>query len=208
MPLESEKVTAKMRDTTVCILAGGSGRRMGGQKCLQFLMGKRLIDHAISVAEEVKRRGQCSALVVSCGDNELSLNGTETLKDVDGQGPMAGLYSCLLAYGRTLIFPCDMPFLTADFLLFLLERAAGHDITVCRLAGFVQPQVGIYSAGCLSRVKELIRAGTYSLFKLTRDGKLNVRIVDEEEFFHIGDPDKIFLNINTSEELEKARQNA
>jgi molybdopterin-guanine dinucleotide biosynthesis protein A len=193
-------------ETTVCILAGGKGGRIGGDKCLKTLKGKRLIDYAIGIASEVIVRGTKGKIVVSCRGNDLMLDGVEILQDKAGGGPMAGLHSCLNKYGRTIVFPCDMPLLPPELLLYLLDQSREYDVTVCKFGGMVQPQVGVYAAGCLTSVDEFIKKRTYSLYRLICEASLDVKIIDEKELGHFGEADRIFMNINTQEDLERAEK--
>ncbi len=191
---------------TVCILAGGRGGRIGGEKYLKRLLGKRLIDYALDIARDVYKDAGQGPVVVSCRDDILRLDGVEILQDRDGAGPLAGLYSSLVNCGRTLIFPCDMPFLPPRLLEYLLEESRGQDITVYRYGDFVQPQVGVYSEYCLPGIVQLLQDETYSLFRLIGRGELRVRIVEEDELTRFGDPELIFLNINTPAELDEAEE--
>jgi molybdopterin-guanine dinucleotide biosynthesis protein A len=189
-------------ELSVCILAGGKGGRIGGEKCMRRLAGKRLIDHALGIAREVREKRASGRIVIAGGRNDVKIEGVETLPDVMGAGPMAGLYSCLSQHGRTLLLPCDMPFLTSAFLLFLLEQSRNHDITTCRVESLLQPHVGVYSQACLEKVRRFLEEGTYSLFLLVREGGLRVRMVEEEEIAAFGDPRRLFFNINTKRDME------
>jgi len=191
---------------TVCVLAGGKGGRIGGDKCKRMLSDRRLIDRAVDIAREVSDRLADGRVVVASRDNDLGLAGVETLSDVAGQGPVAGLYSCLLKYGSTLVLPCDMPFLPPDLLFHIPEECRGHDLAVCRSAGLIQPQVGVYSEKCLKKIEEFISKGMFSLFRIIKESGLDARIIDEDELTAFGDPERMFLNINTGAELLEARR--
>jgi len=191
---------------TVCVLAGGKGGRIGGDKCLKTLAGRRLIDLAVDIALRVECRLKDSRVVMASRNNDLAVNGIESLRDVAGKGPVAGLYSCLLRYGSTLVFPCDMPFLPSDLLLHLVEAGRGHDLAVCRFDGLVQPQVGVYSESCLTAIEEFISEGKFSLFRIINESGLDAIILDEAELTAFGNPARMFLNINTGEQLEEAQK--
>lgn len=187
---------------SVCILAGGKGGRMGGEKCTRNLAGRRLIDHALGIARGVVAECPGGRIVIAGGKNDVRIEGVEILPDVVGAGPMAGLYSSLSRYGRTLLFPCDMPFLTPRLLLFLLEESKSYDITTCRVASLVQPHVGVYSENCLEGMMHFLEGGRYSLFRFLREGGLRVRIVEEKELSELGSLRRLFFNINTKRDMD------
>jgi len=185
---------------SVCVLAGGKGRRMGGGKCQALVAGRRLIDRAIETA---KRTG---LEVFVTGREELRVEGAEFLRDTRGEGPIAGLYSCLVRSKRTILLPCDMPLLTPEFLRFLLEESEGYDVLLCEVGGRLQPQVGVYTRRCLPAIERNIARGRFSLLSILEEGGLKVRVLGEGEVAKFGEPRRLFLNLNTREDLKLAEE--
>ncbi|MFC1724927.1 NTP transferase domain-containing protein [candidate division KSB1 bacterium] len=183
--------------TTVCILAGGKGERAGSDKALLRIKGKRLIDY---VYETVKNMG----LDITTASGSRDIDGFTCIKDKFGSGPIAGLHAALKISRRILILPCDMPFLTPELLLFILDQSTGYDITLCRTGGKNQVQAGVYSDKCLPILENNIAGKKYALQALLGSGGLKIRIIDEKEILKYGAPEKLFLNINTLEKLKKA----
>lgn len=106
--------------------------------------------------------------------------------------------------GSSLIFPCDMPFLTSEFLSCLLEKSIDCDITICRIKGRLQPQVGVYSNKCLLYIEDNIKRNQLSLVELTKNRELSKNIIKEQEVRTYGEPQRLFFNINTREDFAKA----
>ncbi len=209
MPVTRNRSDSSRRSAepvTACILAGGRGGRIGGDKCGKILGGRRLIDYALELAGRLVEAGDTDRTVVAGGRNDLDTGDTEVLEDIAGVGPMAGLHACMVRYGRTLLFPCDMPFLNEPFLRSLIRKSLCHDIVTCRMGGLVQPQVGVFSGACLEALEDMIGQERYSLFRMVKECGLRVLVVEEEEVAEFGDPARIFLNINTNEELRRAER--
>jgi len=182
----------------VCLLAGGRGRRMGGEKCGRILCGRRLIEWALEAA-----RGTGLKVFVAGGE-PIEGEGATFLRDEKGEGPIAGLLSCLRRCERVVLLPCDMPFLTSELLRFLLRRAEGLDLLAPEVGGRLQPQVGVYGRACLPIIERNIERGELSLLALFEEPSLRRGVVGEEEVRKFGDPGRLFLNLNTEEDLRRA----
>lgn len=191
---------------TICILAGGKGKRIGTEKWKVQIKGKRLLDYATEIAIKTTKLIEAKTIIAS-GKYDIQLEDIESVQDIKGNGPLAGLYTALLQSGKVLILPCDMPFLTPELLSFLIENSVGHDITICRIGDRLQPQVGVYSKRCLPHLKDQMNKNLFALQDLAQNRNLAVCILDENELQKFGPLEKLFLNINTREDLEKAEVN-
>ena len=182
----------------VCILAGGESRRMGGDKSMAVLHGETLLELALE-----KASGLGLPVVVSSGRRVLP--GVDCVLDTKGRGPMAGLCAVLQVFYRVLLFPVDMPFLSLSFLAFLLDEGRDTDILVCEVGGKLQPQVGVYSGECLPFLHERLDRGDFA-FKGLLQEPVKKRILGEDDVRIWGDPIRIFFNINTPGDLERASE--
>ena len=113
------------------ILAGGRGRRVGGQdKGLLLFQDKPLIDHVIA-----RLSFQVEELMISANRNldEYRRRGYALLTDTlpDYPGPLAGMLSGLekARFDWLVVCPCDMPLLPFD-LVDRLCRARGKSRAV------------------------------------------------------------------------------
>ncbi len=180
----------------VGILAGGNSRRMGRDKVSIEIEGKSLLSMVLEKVEPLK-------IPVKILSGKRIIPNMDCLLDEEGEGPLAGLLEGLKIFSRVLILPVDMPFLSTDLLSFLLHQEGGHDILTCQVRDALQPQVGVYSKSCLSFAKKNLAKGDCSLKGLLST-PLIVKVIRESELTIFGDPELMFLNINTPEDLEKA----
>jgi molybdopterin-guanine dinucleotide biosynthesis protein A len=113
------------------ILAGGAGRRIGGEKALLFFRGKRLIQRSFDLLSEVT-----DEVVVVARDSAQAerlkelVPGAKLVWDwVFGQGPVAGLQAGMGgALGEyALAVGCDLPYLNLEVVEELFEQAEGYD---------------------------------------------------------------------------------
>ena len=94
------------------VLAGGKNLRLGRNKALEIINGKRLIERVVErlapLAEEV-------LVITAMKPEELAfLKDVRIMPDIEaGRGPLGGIYTGLAASRMpySLIVACDMPFL-------------------------------------------------------------------------------------------------
>ncbi|MBI2851780.1 MAG: molybdenum cofactor guanylyltransferase [Chloroflexi bacterium] len=191
-------------EVTAIILAGGKSARLGRNKAIETILGKSLIQHVVDrlrpVAEQI-------LIIISAERPELpSLPGTETLIDVfPGKGPLAGIYTGLLAarHPRSITVACDMPFLNAHLINYLISLSPDFDAVVPSLSqGTVEPLQAVYSKACIDRIRTQLESRhleIHSFFPTVR-----VRYVEREECQRF-DPDlRSFININNQADLDRA----
>jgi molybdopterin-guanine dinucleotide biosynthesis protein len=120
-------------------------------------------------------------------------------------GSTVGLYTAVLASrtDRVICLACDMPFVTPRFLRVLAEKSQGFDVFVPRHGEYMQPLCAVYSKAVLDAYLEFIRSGRRRIFDIYPDFKTGYLEMDGGDY---GDPDALFININTPAELEAARE--
>lgn len=181
------------------ILAGGEGKRIGGNKALQMLQGKPLLGWVLDAVGP-----QSTEVLISANDNlaRYAVHGCPVITDdLPGQGPLAGLRSALrrAQYARVVSVPCDTPFLPPDLLARLSVALDMPEIeaavTVCE--GRQQYAIAMYRKDVLPRLDTFLATGKRKLgdWLLT----LNVREVTFDDV-------QAFANINTQQELRRLEQ--
>jgi molybdopterin-guanine dinucleotide biosynthesis protein A len=195
---------------TGIILSGGKNSRMGRNK--SFLkVGKntiieRLRDLMLNLFSEV--------IIITNEPDDYSFLELPIYKDVyTYRGPLAGIHSGLLhsTNENNFIISCDLPFITADLIKYLVYYKTKKLITVAKSDGFIQQLTGRYSKACLLHVEEILNeqvhaAGkdkkhknrNYSVFTLFN--RVGAEIVSlESEPFYSKD---LFFNMNNSDDYE------
>ena len=185
------------------ILAGGRSRRMGGSpKALLPFGGRPLIEH---IAETL-RSVLSDCLVVTNTPEVYASLGLPMVGDVfpDG-GSLGGLYSGLRAApgDAALCVASDMPFLSAPLLRYLSARAGEADAIIPEAAGGPQTLHAVYRKACLPAMERRLRAGQLKIVDLLDD--LRVVRVSASDLRPFSDPDLAFMNLNTPEDLARAR---
>jgi molybdopterin-guanine dinucleotide biosynthesis protein A len=191
---------------TGVILAGGQAMRYAGRpKGLERVGGVRIIDR---VAEAL--RGTADALLLIANDPDAAdwLPGVPTAPDVrPGLGSLGGIYSALVrAGGPVLVVAWDMPFVPTSLLAALRLAAAETDAdAVVPESGSprgLEPLCALYTPSCVGPIERRLDAGDLRVVAFYDDVRL-VRL-PVETVATFGDPTRIFLNVNTPEDLARA----
>lgn len=136
---------------TVAVLAGGAGRRIGGEKACTGLAGRPLISYPLAAA---RAAGLETVVVAKVATKLPNLDGTVLLEPTQlPQHPLSGIVTALRTHPAVVAVPCDMPFLTAPLLRALAE-ADGALVTAA--AG--EPFPGLYTAALLPRLNAALEA--------------------------------------------------
>jgi molybdenum cofactor guanylyltransferase len=174
------------------VLAGGGGRRIGGDKAMVELEGRPLLHYPLSVLravlDEVAVVAKQSTVLPGL-DVEVAI----WLEAEEPRHPLAGIVHALrCARGRPVVVVAgDMPFVTRGLVAALSrERPRGAVAVVPRAGGRLQPLCARYEPRALGAL-----AGS-DLASSVGDvvGALGPRIVewpDEEPFFSINGPEDI-----------------
>ena len=130
---------------------------MGRDKAVLQLDGRTLLEHALRTVREA-----CGSAVI-LGSRELYGNyGVEVVEDIyPGCGPLSGIHAAL-THTRTefnLMIAVDTPFLSADFLRFMVERAveARAMVTTPEIGGYRQPLCSVYSREFLAIAEKALQ---------------------------------------------------
>jgi len=191
-----------MRVTGV-IQAGGKSVRMGGQpKALIELGGRRIIERVRDVLLPLVH----DVLIVTNTPDLYAFLGLPMVADIyPDHGSLGGIYTGLKAAagGTAFTVACDMPFLHPDVVRLVVARAGEADVVVPRVGAQHETMHAAYAKACLPHIEERLVAGQ---FKITGFFE-RVRVIEilESEVAPLSDPAVTFMNVNTPEELERAR---
>lgn len=195
------------------ILAGGDSSRLGWSKASTKLLGSPLISLVLGVIQKIKRDGE-KILVV--GSNNRSFldycpflnygkeKDLEVVEDIfPGAGPLGGIATGLVhsRVQRNFLVACDMPFLNPKLVERMREEPFDYDLLVPVHSKKVEPLHAIYSKGCVTEIRKKIRSGERQIQAVF--SSLNTRFFEVNSSFN---PERAFLNVNTPEDLARAKK--
>jgi molybdopterin-guanine dinucleotide biosynthesis protein A len=184
------------------VLAGGESRRMGRDKAGLELGGETLAAGAVRRLAAV-----CPEVAIADRGRHL-VPGFPSLPDGPGRGPAAGLLGAARAYpGRPLLaLACDLPHVPISLLAELTRMSQeGADWALPRWRGGPEPLCALWGERALALLEGRVERGIYALWSLAEEESLTVRWLEGDLLAAFGPPGELFLNVNTPEELEKAR---
>ncbi|MEM7350154.1 MAG: molybdenum cofactor guanylyltransferase [Acidobacteriota bacterium] len=187
------------------VLAGGASRRMGRDKASLRLGPTSLAERAAGALSEVL------ATVVVADRGHHRVAGCESVRDGDGAGPAAGILGAAAAYPvrDLLVLACDLPAVPIALLRHLADFSsdrprdeAGHCAAlVPRWRRGIEPLCALYRRSALEALAEEVRAGRFALRSLLLERLSEVRFLEGPELAAFGDPQRLFANLNTPDDL-------
>lgn len=189
---------------TGVILAGGPSSRFGGQlKGLQMVAGRRIIDRVATALSEATDR----LLIVSNHAGAAGwIPGVPAAADVLSlKASIVGIHSALSrAGGSVIVAAWDMPFLSIPLLHELRRRLVPGALAVVPwTASGPEPVCAAWSPEALPHLERLANTGNVRLSSVV-DALPGVVRLDAAEVSRFGNPDTMFLNVNTPQDLERA----
>jgi molybdopterin-guanine dinucleotide biosynthesis protein A len=178
---------------------------MGSDKALLSWAGETLIMRTLALA------CQPCAQVFICGARDRYGDFGEVIEDAQpGLGPLSGIQAALRATQTdlNLILSVDLPLMTAEFLVWLLQQArlGEQRITAPEAAGNLQPLCAVYHRDLAGIVDEALAKGDLKVTRLFRSAP--TRIIGEHEIRTAGFEPSIFANVNTPGDYESLLQAA
>lgn len=182
---------------TAVVLAGGEGRRIGGDKPLRKLGGERLIDRAL---RQARQWSECVAVSVRDPEQLGSVPAPLLIDRPDVEGPLAGLIAALEFAGscrseRLLTLPADAPFLPHDLLVRLAAAIGEGGCAVAESGGHLHPVCALWRTSAAQRqVEAYLASGRRSLRGFAKDvGAVGVAwpSAPYDPFFNVNDRDDL-----------------
>jgi molybdopterin-guanine dinucleotide biosynthesis protein A len=175
------------------ILAGGAGRRIGGDKAARLVGGRPLAAYPAAALAGVCER---VALVCKAGTAAPSGWGWELwdTEPDEPRHPAAGIaYAVERAGEAVLVCAADMPFVTAEHCARLTAAYEGETV-VASSAGELQPVLGIYSEAAVRPLRAAAEGGAPLRAAVAA---LEPRLVEL--------PADVLRSVDTPEDLRRAR---
>ncbi len=185
------------------ILAGGESRRMGRDKLPLKIGDATLLDR---VHEALASRCKEIVVVGEGGHTPAQVRRIADLRP-GRQGPLAGIEAGLLAsrYRPVFVAAGDMPFLTGELVQYLLGLLSDDvPAVVPVLEGGLHPLCAAYGREVRPAVSAALDGGLRSVRGLL-EALPGVRYVGKGELRRFGDPNVLLANVNSPEDLARAR---
>jgi len=189
------------------VLAGGAARRYGGSpKGLLTVGGRRILDRVVDAVQAVT--GTPPLLIANASDAAAWRPDLKTLADArPGLGTLGGIYTAVTAApGPVLCVAWDMPFVPEALLRVLCDRMAtgSYDAVLPESSGRrgLEPLCAVYGPACASAIARRLDQG--DLMAISFHADVRVGIVPLAEVRRFGDPDELFFNVNTPDDLARA----
>jgi len=191
------------------VLAGGAARRYGGRpKGLLEVGGHRILDRVVAAVAAVT--GAPPLLVANAADAPTWRPDLQTIPDArPGCGSLGGIYTAVTAGpDPVLCVAWDMPFVTEGLLRALVAGATdgGFDAFLPESGGRrgLEPLCAVYGPACGPAIARRLDAGDLKAISFHDAVRVGILSLDRVRQFGGGDPDELFFNVNTPEDLAQA----
>ena len=200
-------------DIEAFILIGGRSSRLGTDKAFVELAGKTLVERASETIHQALAPRRITAVAGSATQFAIDA----VVADVpfifdlyENRGPLGGLQAAL-AYAQTpwiFVLACDYPFVSPQIISFLAEEISDDSGAVVpeQHDGRLQPLCAFYRVGkARPIVEEIIERPRIPppMHDIVRS--MEPLVVRFDEYASLPGSDRLFLNINTLDDLERAR---
>lgn len=177
------------------LLAGGKSSRMGSDKGILLLNGKKLAEHILDAMKPV-----VTQLMIIANNRNYDDFGFPVFEDIIKDcGPMGGIYTGLMnsTNEKNLVLSCDIPFITTDMLRKIISQSDNAEITFPSVGGKPEPLCTVYDKSCAIKFRELIDKRELKMQDALRYFTTKEILLTKEE------AEKNFININTPQQLNE-----
>lgn len=189
------------------ILAGGGSTRFGGKpKGLEPIGGERILDRLVRVMAAAL--GEPPLLVANAPDAGTWRPDLRTVADTrPGWGSLGGIYTAVVESPAPVVCVAwDMPFVSEPLIRALAEGLDHHDAMLPESGGRrgVEPLCAGYGPACREAIAQSLTAG--DLRAIGFHHRIRVGILPLAEVQALADPEFLFFNVNTADDLARADQ--
>lgn len=189
------------------ILAGGLATRFAGKpKGMERVAGHRILDRvAEALAEGL---GKDPILVANVPEASRWRPDLRLVPDVrPGLGALGGLYTAVVSAPAPVVCVAwDMPFVTSALVRRLAEGLLDWDVFLPASGNKrgMEPLCGAYGPACREAME--IAMGQGDARAIGFHPQVRVGILPEEGVRALGDPARLFFNVNTEDDLARAQE--
>jgi molybdopterin-guanine dinucleotide biosynthesis protein A len=183
---------------TGIILCGGKSSRMGENKAFIQIDGIPIIQRTYLLFKTL-----FSEIIIVTNETESFMNFEAKIhRDlIPDRGALGGLYSGIFYASSPHAFcvACDMPFLKGPVIQYILNQIEDQDVIVPKTKDGLQPLHAIYSKNCLGPIRTTMDQAKYKITDFYP--RVNVKMIEENEFRSLDPTMESFINVNTPAEL-------
>jgi molybdenum cofactor guanylyltransferase len=200
-------------DLRAYVLAGGASSRFGRDKALVCFGTTPLLLEIVELAKSCTPK----IAVVAGAQRYAGLEGhLEIIEDRwPGEGPLGGIITALQHTTATdsaaewnLILSCDMPFLTAEWLEFLVARARASapetQVILPHSAHGPEPLCACYRTRAAEPLKNVFDLGIRKVTQALK--QVPTEVLDESVWKRFDSAGRLFWNMNTPADFEEAQR--
>lgn len=200
---KSDNRMREQKDFAAFILAGGESTRMGRDKALLEFGGRPLILRMAALLSSAVAQ----PTVVAPPEKFRGFGLPMIADDHPGFGPLGGIATALRTTNKewNLIVGCDLPFLSREWLVYLVQRASRSkaDVVLPHSEGGAEPLCAVYHNRCLPSITAALQRGT----RKVTDGLagLNIETIPFEEAKPFDSEGLLFKNMNSPSDCEEVQ---
>jgi len=185
---------------------------MGRDKGLLEFGGVPLVVHTVRLIEPLvacvtvvgASRAYAATGLHPIADQDVANQGSKKIR----RGPLAGIAAALAATQSSwnLILACDLPYLSAEWLEWLLSRAirSRAQVVIPRTGRGLEPLAAVYRRECGSAIATALARGERKVTDVIEELRLDV--FDESEWRRLDPCAQVLKNMNTPADYDEARK--
>jgi molybdopterin-guanine dinucleotide biosynthesis protein A len=187
------------------VLAGGGATRFDRRpKGLETVGGERILDRLVAALTDAL--GEPPLLVANAPEAAGWRPDLRVVPDLrPGTGSLGGIYTAVVeAPAPVVCVAWDMPFVSAPLLRALAQRLGAYDALLAESGGRrgLEPLCAAYGPGCRDAIAASLDAG--DLRAVGFHPRISLGILPLSEVRPFGDPELLFFNVNTADDLARA----
>ena len=187
------------------MLAGGAATRFDRRpKGLELVGGERILDRVARALTDAL--GEPPLLVANAPEASTWRPDLRVVGDVrPGTGALGGILTSVVeAPAPVVCVAWDMPFVTAPLVRALADGLGRHDAMLAESGGRrgLEPLCAAYGPGCREAIEAALDAGDLRALGFHR--RISHGILPLSEVRGFGDPELLFFNVNTADDLARA----
>ena len=207
--MASDARLAARGDFAGYVLAGGASRRFGSDKALVKFGGKSLLARMCTLIKAATG----SVHIVAAHGSYADLAIPVIADRWPNEGPLGGIITALQASADgdirrdwNLMVSCDMPFLTRDWLSYMIKRALASDaeVIVPRSEYGLEPLCASWRTSATPALEAAFGDGVRKVTEAMK--RLPMEVLDETHWKRFDSAGRLFWNMNTPQDYQAALQ--